>query len=78
MTDLATLQSWLLEAETAQHRLLTGTKTVTLEEGESRVTYSEANADKLAAYIQNLRLRISRAGGPRCRRGGGRAVFTDC
>ncbi len=78
MTDIAQLRTWLAEAEAAQHKLLTGCKTVTIREGESQLTYSEADADKLAAYIQNLQLRISRAGGDRFRRGGGRAVFTDC
>ena len=57
------LQARLTEAETAQHKLLTGSKTVRLEQGDRSVTYSETRAADLVAYIASLRAQIARLQG---------------
>ncbi|GGJ14112.1 gpW family head-tail joining protein [Neoroseomonas lacus] len=59
MADAATLQARLSEAETAYHRLLTGSKAeqVTYAAGQvSRsMKYTQANIDALRGYIADLR-----------------------
>lgn len=67
MATLATLQARLVEAETAYHALVTGTKEVTVQNGtgnsDMRVTYTETKAADLAAYIDSLKAQIAAAGG---------------
>lgn len=64
MTDLATLQARLAEAETAQHKLLTGTQVASVNyEGQGQVTYSKADLPALASYIASLRSQIAAASG---------------
>lgn len=71
MADLTTLQARLTEAETAYHRLLTGSQKESIGLGDMRVTYTQANADRLAAYISQLKSACAAAGdttqGPRRR-----------
>ncbi len=63
MTDTVTLEARLAEAETAYHALLIG-QTVQAAGLDGRsVTYTPADADKLAGYIQMLKVQLGR--GPR-------------
>lgn len=57
MTDKASL---LAEAEAAYHQLMTGRKVVSLRDqnGET-VTYNQASASKLMAYITTLKNEIA-------------------
>lgn len=59
--DLATLQARLAEAETAQHKLRTGSMEETVEHDGLRVTYTKVS--DLDAYISGLRAQITQAGG---------------
>ncbi len=45
----------LAEAETALHKLLTGTKLVQVGYGERRLQYTQANVADLRAYIAQLK-----------------------
>lgn len=64
MTDTATLQTWLAEAEVARHKLVTGAAVASVSyEGKGQVTYSKADLDKLDAYIASLRSQLSAADG---------------
>jgi hypothetical protein len=63
MTDLTTLQGWLLEAELALHKLHTGTQEMQIEHGDMRVAYTKVDQGKLQAYIEGLKSQIAAAGG---------------
>lgn len=65
MADLATLQTRLLEAELAYHRLLTGVQEVEVNEGDIGVKYANSvtGLQKLEEYIQSLKAQIADAGG---------------
>jgi len=63
MADLATLQTWLTEAESAYHRILTGSQEEQVEHGDMRLTYTRANAGQLLQYIGSLRSQIVQLGG---------------
>lgn len=63
MADLATLQTWLMEAELALHKLNTGTLEVKVEFNGILTMYNPANADKLRQYIADLKSQISALGG---------------
>jgi hypothetical protein len=66
MADLATLQTRLLEAELAYHRLQTGTAEVQVEQGGEvpvKVAFNLASVDRLRAYISELRVAVAAAGG---------------
>lgn len=63
MTELATLQTRLSEAESAYHRLLTGSLEESIGLGDMQVRYSRAEAPLLAAYIASLRSEIVVLGG---------------
>jgi len=65
MTDLATLESWLAEARTAQHALSLGKQTVTVRFGDRAVEYAPANLDQLIRYIGSLERQIAAAKGRR-------------
>ena len=53
------LQTWLDEAETAQHELLTGQRAVTISSASGKsVTFSAAQAGQLSAYIASLRRQL--------------------
>ena len=64
MAIILTREQALAEAETAYHRLLTGTAVaeVTDQNGE-KVVYSKADQGKLLRYIEMLRL-VGRPKGP--------------
>ena len=54
--ERATLQQQLQEARAARHKLLTGTKVVSVGYGERRIQYRDFATDieKLEAYIREL------------------------
>lgn len=61
-TDTATLQTRLLEAELAYHRLMTGALEVEVQQDDMQVKYGLASTDKLRAYIADLRSQLAKAG----------------
>ena len=65
MADLATLQTWLMEAELAHHKLRTGTAETEVEHGDMKVRYSNSvtSMEQLAGYIADLGARIRALGG---------------
>lgn len=64
MASLAQLQTWLLEAELALHKLATGqTVTVVVDQNGERVEYSKASMSGLRTYIRDLESQIAAAGG---------------
>lgn len=63
MSDLATLQTRLAEAESAYHRLLTGSLEESIGLGDMQVRYSRAEAPRLGAYISQLRSEVAALGG---------------
>lgn len=63
MSDLATLQSRLAEAESAYHRLLTGSLEESIGLGDMQVRYTRADVDKLAGYVSALRAEVADLGG---------------
>lgn len=65
MTDTATLRSRLAEAETALHRLLTGTKVVSVKTDAGETTYSAADSAGLRAYIAELKGQLGETAGTR-------------
>ncbi len=56
---LETLATWLSEAQTAYHALNTGTQTVSVGTGDTRVTFTAATVDKLKQYITDLQAAIT-------------------
>jgi hypothetical protein len=71
--DINTLKTWLLEAQLALHKLMTGQKEVTVEFGTNRrVTYSEVNVKDLRTYIAQLESQIGIAEGS----GGRRPIYS--
>jgi hypothetical protein len=71
MADLTTLQTRLTQAESAYHKLLTGSMEERVDTGSGyAVAYTRADADKLLAYINTLKGEIAAlGGGGRPRRG---------
>lgn len=67
MTDLTTLRQRLADAETARHKLLTGSMRERISRGGTDITYTRADIGKLERYIAELQSDIARAegGGPR-------------
>jgi hypothetical protein len=63
MADLSTLQTWLMEAELALHKLRTGAREIQIEHGDMRVTYTEQKAGELDSYIADLKAQIAGLGG---------------
>lgn len=58
-TDRATYTARLSSAEDALHRLLTGSAArVIVDQNTERVEFAVANADKLRAYIKELRIKL--------------------
>lgn len=69
MTDLATLQTRLAQAEEAHHQLMMGEKEVTVSVGGyGSTTYVQTSIDKLEQYIERLKAQISRIEGKPRRR----------
>lgn len=59
--EIATLTARLSEAETAYHKLLTGTSArVFVDQNGERVEYTAANRQALSAYIQELKRLLGR------------------
>jgi hypothetical protein len=64
MASLAQLQTWLLEAELALHKLATGqTANVIVDQNGERVEYNKASMSSLRTYIGDLKAQIAQAGG---------------
>lgn len=65
MADLATLQTRLLEAELAYHKLLTGSSEVEVEHGDMRLRYASSvtGMEQLSGYIEDLKAQIAALGG---------------
>lgn len=66
MADLATLQTRLLEAELAHHKLMTGAQVVSVEHADMKTQYfsSVTSMQMLTAYIASLKSQIADLGGP--------------
>lgn len=61
---LLELESRLVQAKEARHRLLTGTQEVSVNmHGYGATTYSEANIERLEKYIHEMELEIARKKG---------------
>lgn len=68
MTEtLLELESRLVQAKEARHRLLTGTQEVSVNmHGFGATTYTEANIERLENYINEMELEVARQkGNPR-------------
>jgi hypothetical protein len=63
MADLATLQTRLDEAESAYHRLMTGSLEESIGLGDMQVRYTRSQAPMLAGYISQLKSDVAAAGG---------------
>jgi hypothetical protein len=65
MTEtLLELESRLIQAKEARHRLLTGTQEVSVNmHGYGATTYSEANVERLENYINEMELEVARQTG---------------
>jgi hypothetical protein len=63
MIDLATLQTYLAEAQTALHRLNTGQARVSVSYEGKSVTYNQASRHDLQVYIANLEHQIGELAG---------------
>lgn len=59
MTDITTLRTWLSQAETARHKLLTGSLVEQLQHGDQTTRFTRTDIDKLEAYIASLRSQIA-------------------
>lgn len=59
MSDLATLQARLVEAEAALHALLTGSMEASIDYDGRQVAFTMANADRLDAYVARLKSQIA-------------------
>lgn len=68
MATLATLQTWLSEAEIARHKLRTGAMAESLSHGGRTVSYTAATAADLDAYIADLERQIAVAQGSTSKR----------
>ncbi len=77
MTDLATLQTRLAEAEEAHHQLMMGVKEVSVSIGSyGSTTYAQADSIRLEQYIEKLKMQINRLNGT-ARRGVIKVVFDE-
>lgn len=63
MADLATLQTWLTEAETAYHKVMTTGGTARLRHStngaDKWIEYNKTSATELTAYIDRLKREIA-------------------
>ena len=69
MATLATLQTYLANAEDALNQLCTGQQVVEFDRGGTKVRYTPAQATQLRQYISELKNQIAVAGGGGRRRG---------
>lgn len=63
MSDLATLQTRLAEAEAAYHRLMTGSLEESVSFNGRSVGYKPTEAPKLQSYIADLKNQIAALSG---------------
>lgn len=63
MADLATLQQWLTEAETARHALLTGKQVARVSAWGKERDYSKSDQADLQSYITELKGKIAALSG---------------
>lgn len=66
--DLAVTEQRMLEAQTAYHKLQTGSLREVVDHNGTRITYTRADATKLKEYISELQSAIDAATCPRRRR----------
>jgi negative regulator of sigma E activity len=60
MADLAQLQTWLAEAQSAYHTaMLSGTVTVVVDQNGERIEYGRNNPANLLKYIAMLQAQIN-------------------
>jgi hypothetical protein len=60
MADLAQLQTWLTEAETARHKIAIGGGVQEISSpGGDRVTFTPASLEQLDKYIASLKQQIA-------------------
>jgi len=59
----STLRTWLSEAQTAYHELITGTLVVSVSLGDQRLSFNQAQAPALAAHIRSIQTAIAIASG---------------
>lgn len=68
MADINQLKTWLLEAQLALHKLMTGQKEVEVDFGQNRkVRYTETKISDLRRYISELENQIAALEGGRVR-----------
>lgn len=60
--DQATLQQWLLDAQTAMQALMTGRREVTVAYDGKSVTYSNASKGDLQVWIMQLQRQLGIGG----------------
>lgn len=53
-----TLQEMLQQAESAYHKLQTGSMAVSIQKGDRKVDFNRANIHELRAYIDDLRSQL--------------------
>jgi len=58
MTDTATLQARLAEAEAAEHALMTGQQVASVNDGAKQVSYQRSSLTQLRGYIALLRQQL--------------------
>ena len=64
MADLSQLRTWLTEAETARHKLVTGSLRQRVNyTGQADVTFAQTDIGRLDAYIASLKSQIAAAEG---------------
>lgn len=66
----STLATWLSESQAAYHALNSGQQVVSLSYGDKRLSFTPAEADRLARYIREIQTAIAIAQGstdPRAR-----------
>lgn len=63
MTDTTTLRTWLSQAETARHKLVTGSKVERLQHGDKYTQFTPANLAALDSYIASLKSQLAAADG---------------
>lgn len=59
MPDTATLRTWLSEAYTARHKLVTGSQAERLQHGDESWQFTPANLSDLDAYIASLKSQLA-------------------
>lgn len=58
LTECEQAAAWLAEAKAALHKLLTGTKVVSLAHADKQLRYTEADIGALRAYVRDLQAQV--------------------